>query len=306
MSFLQNPHFQSMYRGVKQADTVQPVKRIFLESAHGDRLAMDYRPNSKAKRRLLILHGITGCSTAASIKDLMAKSYNHGWEPWALNFRGAGQHVPSVPRLYHGGSWDDLDIVSQQLPTDKPWGVIGYSLGANIMVGWLAECSLKHLDLRHSVGISCPLQLWKCAANLETSPIQKIYRIFMVSRIKSRILALIGKFPGLFDPKYVQKIHTFYELDNKITGPLHGYKDAMSYWSDCSSCHYINKVQSTVTLLNSQDDPFFPSEQEVVITNPKAQLLLADKGGHLGFFNPIGQSLLEEAALSLLEEKVQG
>jgi hypothetical protein len=70
-----------------------------------------------------------------------------------------------------------------------------------------------------------------------------------------------------------------------ITAPLHGYRDADDYYSQCSARQYLPNIQIPTLLIHAKDDPFMtnqsiPAPSELA---PQVSLDLHDNGGHVGF-----------------------
>lgn len=85
----------------------------------------------------------------------------------------------------------------------------------------------------------------------------------------------------------IDKICTFREFDEKLTAPLHGYRDADDYYARCSSRFFLKNIRVPTLILHSADDPFMspaslPRKDEL---SPAITLELSHKGGHVGFVN---------------------
>ena len=60
----------------------------------------------------------------------------------------------------------------------------------------------------------------------------------------------------------------------------------MDYWTQCSSLHVLDRIQTPALIVNAQNDPFLtPScfPHAVCADNPALRLLAPRSGGHCGF-----------------------
>ncbi|MCA9791787.1 MAG: hypothetical protein KC910_08325 [Candidatus Eremiobacteraeota bacterium] len=186
----------------------------------------------------------------------------------------------------------------QQLTPGPPLFLAGFSLGANILLKWLGE---RGNDLPETVVGACavcsPLSLEACAARLEAEPMSRLYRWALIFRLKHLARAFARRHPGQLDDSQLHKIRTFWQFDEWITAPLHGYLNARDYWDRCSSLRFLDGVRRPTLLLNAVDDPFLdprllPPETAWVKTEFPLH------GGHLGFVPRGGFDWLESRLLS--------
>ena len=227
-----NAHLQTITRGLLKISPKIPWHRVHLQTDHGDYLSLDsLTPVGPIQARLLVLHGLTGCSGASPIAELALELAQHGVETWALNLRGADRVRPTVPRLYHAGCTDDLEAVFRQLPQDLPWRFVGFSLGANLLLKWLGEEGGKRIPGARAMAVSCPYDLAQCSANLEKTWITRCYRFVLVERLKTIVRDFLKGHPGTLDPASLRECRTFFDFDENITAPLHGFAGAHDYWA---------------------------------------------------------------------------
>ena len=83
----------------------------------------------------------------------------------------------------------------------------------------------------------------------------------------------------------LDNIKTLREFDERVTAPLHGFKNAEQYYSESSCKDFLKYVRIPTLIMNSLDDPFldkktFPSSKDVSET---VELEYHRKGGHAGF-----------------------
>lgn len=242
---------------------------------------MDRIPVEEPRSRLLFLHGITGNSGASPIPEAATLLAREGVEPWVLNLRGADRELPEIPRLYHAGCSEDLDSVFFQLPQDRPWRFVGFSLGANLLLKWLGEGGVE-LDGARAMAVSCPYDLAECAHNLESRFVHRIYRWAMIGRLRKFIDRFALAYPEVLGLETLKQCRTFYEFDEVVTARLHGFDGALDYWQRNSSSRFLSRVQVPTVLLHAQDDPFQPHPPSHIVGSFLSWELYPT-GGHVGF-----------------------
>ncbi len=109
----------------------------------------------------------------------------------------------------------------------------------------------------------------------------------------------LGQINGLGDLK---GISTIWEFDERITAPLHGFRDAEDYYSKCSSMGFIDAIRTDTLLIQSQDDPLIPafSVPRVDRLAPHIEMHLSNRGGHVGFICGNRSNWLEHKILNFI------
>src|SRR5262249_18541941 len=115
-----------------------------------------------------------------------------------------------------------------------------------------------------------------------------VYTRHFLATLKPKSLAKLDRFPGLFDAARVRAARTFYEFDNLVTAPLHGFRDTDDYWSRSSSGQFLERIRVPTLVLNARNDPFLPEHALGAATRKAAPALLLEfptGGGHCGFLS---------------------
>ena len=77
-------------------------------------------------------------------------------------------------------------------------------------------------------------------------------------------------------------------IDDTVTAPIHGFRDAADYYARSSSLHYLAAIRAPTLLLSAIDDPFLPAEvldevRAIARDNPALHVEFTPNGGHGGF-----------------------
>src|SRR5690606_19465112 len=76
---------------------------------------------------------------------------------------------------------------------------------------------------------------------------------------------------------------TFYEFDNAVTAPLHGFRDTDDYWDRSSAKYVLHDITVPTLILNAQNDPFLPPEHLPRDAASCVTLEYPRHGGHVAF-----------------------
>lgn len=318
MPLISSKYKAPLWIGGKHAQTIIPnlfrkvlnapvYTRERISTPDQDFLDLDW--SCKGYERLVILtHGLEGNSRGAYVLA-MAKEFNaHKWDTLSWNFRSCSGELNRSVRLYHAGSSDDLKSVVDFVVKNRNYkeiALIGFSLGANILLKYLGEEGEEiPSSLSKAMAISAPCDLFACIQEL-SSGINRIYLNRFLVSLKAKMVKKSKRFPEIFSGIQIPKIEEFIDFDNQITAPFSGFKDAFHYYAECSSQKRLLNICIPTLILNAQNDPFlhpasFPFEE-----CQKSRLVTLESpydGGHQGFIkmNLMGRYWMEERALEFI------
>jgi hypothetical protein len=111
-----------------------------------------------------------------------------------------------------------------------------------------------------------------------------MYEIHLMNSLKR---SYTEKFKRMESPLNVDvgKLKNFWEFDDKVTAPLHGFSGVDHYYSAASCRQYLGSIKVPTRIIHALDDPFMfpetvPGINEV---STNVEILLARNGGHVGF-----------------------
>ncbi len=210
-----------------------------------------------------------------------------------MHFRGCSGEPNRLAQSYHSGETRDLQTVITELIHREPHSplfAIGYSLGGNVLLKWLGETgeSGRENPLKAAVAVSIPFELAKTAEHLKTG----FSRIYQWHLLHSLSISHMRKFKYLPKPIAIRDIKptalkTFWEFDDAITAPLHGFKNADDYYEKSSSRQYLVKIKTPTLILHALNDPFTTLSALPTIDEISSQVSLefSEHGGHVGFIS---------------------
>jgi predicted alpha/beta-fold hydrolase len=235
---------------------------------------------------VLILHGLGGNIASPYAMGLMKTISKKGWRPALMHFRGSSGIHNRLARGYHSGETEDMAYIIERLQKANPGvpiAAIGISIGGNALLKWLGETGADN-PLKCTVAVSVPFVLKLVAEKLQRG-LSCMYQRHLLKGLKKDMKEKFLHIPCPFDYDRIDKIKNFWEFDDWITAPLHGFKDVHDYYEKSSCRQYLSKISVPTLIIHAKDDPFMtpdaiPDKSELSET---IQLILTDKGGHVGF-----------------------
>jgi predicted alpha/beta-fold hydrolase len=133
------------------------------------------------------------------------------------------------------------------------------------------------------VAISVPFELNKTADHVSKG-LSKFYQWYLVRGLIYKYKQKFKTNKSLLNTD-VNKIGTFWNFDNDVTAPLHGFRDAADYYYKSSSRQYLIKIETPTLIIHAKNDPFTPLNSLPQTDDISDQVLLelCDTGGHVGF-----------------------
>ena len=316
--WLPEGHSQTLWRKFSPPPPV-PQRRQRLELRDGDFIDIDWSQqiqpaDSAADTLVIIQHGLCGCSSSPYVIALQDQLARHGIASTAVNFRGCGGEVNRLAKAYHSGISEDTNEIFENLSIAYPrhqFVFVGYSLGANVLLKWLGEIK-QHPQLRQAIAVSTPFNLALCSTALLNGA-SRWYGSYFVRRLvrdvnsKKQYFAAKGiqeQWQQLDELGDLRGIRTIWEFDDRVTAPLHGFRNAEDYYSKCSSMNFIDEIGVDTLLIQSRNDPMIPPESlpDPATLPANIHLQLLDHGGHVGFISGARDNWLERRIASFIIE----
>lgn len=283
--WLRNPHLQTLWPTLfrrKQKIGIHPER---LELDDGDFLDLSWVGKGDGPI-VLVLHGLNGNVDSSYANAILHTIQLMRWRGVLMHFRGCSGVPNRLARNYHGGETEDLltviQIIRRREPT-TPIYLIGYSLGGNVLLKALGEGKIKDY-IKAAIAVSVPFELNKTADYMRYG-FKRIYQKHLVRGMIKSIRKKIKQVLTSIDIQNLDKCSTFWEFDDAITAPLHGFKNATEYYSQSSCRQYLKQIQTPTLILHAKDDPFTPVDalpQTFELSN-YVQFELSVNGGHVGF-----------------------
>jgi predicted alpha/beta-fold hydrolase len=305
-SILFNGHLETIYPALLRRVTLPPYQRERITTPDNDFLDLDWLKRGSEKL-IIISHGLEGNTSRAYVKGMAKALFSNGFDILAWNYRGCSEEMNRQLRFYHSGATDDLETVILHALKNNYTSIslVGFSLGGNLTLKYLGEERKRPDALHKAIVFSVPLDLHTSCLKI-SQPSNWIYSTRFLLSLKEKVQIKSRTIPEL-SAKGLSKIKTLMEFDDVITGPIHGFKNALDYYSRCSSLPVVHHILIPTCIINAANDPFlstecFPAEQ--LKDHPMVQFVSPDRGGHVGFteFGTKGLYWSERQAVAFLKD----
>jgi len=250
--------------------------RFAMKDGTGDELVGTlHRPAEEHGRPLVVLlHGLTGDQESSYMRVTAREMLKAFYPVLRLNWRGAGPTLGKTRSFYHAGRTDDLVTVIGSMDgtlAANGLAAIGYSLGANVLLKYLAERGgLSHL--RAAVAVSPPIDLHATQQRVAEYRNRRYHR-YLLARMRE-------------ERPCPPDVASILDFDNRVVAPAHGFRDALDYYAQCSSAPHLGAIRTSTLIIHAADDPWIPSQafRDIAWSQFKhARLLMPWSGGHVGF-----------------------
>lgn len=250
-----------------------------------DRHALTTSPQTTA---LVLFHGLEGSSKSHYAQAIAQYFRARGWIVVVAHFRGCSGFPNRMARAYHSGDSGDIAFILDTLRRVVPfacWHSIGVSLGGNAMLKHLGEQRNNIKGLAASAAVSVPLDLVACGSHLSDTLLGRFYSRYFLKSMKKKMVEKARRFPGNIDVARLAQAKTLREFDDRYTAPIHGYKNALDYWTRASSKPLLSQITIPTLVLNARNDPFVPEPSLPGSIDCSDAVLLHQpaEGGHAGF-----------------------
>ncbi|VFR46614.1 Hydrolase, alpha/beta fold family functionally coupled to Phosphoribulokinase [plant metagenome] len=239
---------------------------------------------------LMLFHGLEGGSSSRYAQAIAQHFRGRGWVVVIAHFRGCSGYPNRLARAYYSGDSDEIGFMLQaaraRLPNAR-WHAVGVSLGGNALLKYLGEQGQAAQPLLSAAaGVSVPLDLVAAGNCLSRGVINRqIYSRYFLRTMKSKVLEKASRFPGALDVHRITHARDLREFDDAYTAPMHGFRNALDYWSRAASKPWLAHIQVPTLVLNARNDPFLPEPALPGPAECSASVLLHQpaEGGHAGF-----------------------
>lgn len=256
----------------------------------GDQLVLhdDCPEDWRAGERVAVLvHGLAGSHGSGYMARIADKLARRSCRVFRLDQRGCGAGVELARQTFHAGRTEDLRAaveVTQQLSPKSPVVLVGFSLGASIVLKLLASNgSPLPVQLSAAIAVAPPINLETCSRRIGEGLNRAYDRTFVKSLMKyvrQRSIAMPDSVPVSLQPFP----RSLYEFDARFTAPLGGFADVEDYYRRCSSHPDLPNINLPTCILTSADDPLVPIQSfHDADYSATTRLCITDGGGHLGY-----------------------
>lgn len=282
---------------------LQAYTRERIATPDQDFLDLDWIKQD-AGRLVIISHGLEGNSQRSYIKGMARMCLASNFDVLTWNYRGCSEEMNRELRFYHSGATDDVGVVvNHAIACGYTYiTLIGFSLGGNLTLKYIGE-QQPPKEVKKAVAFSVPLDLHSSCIQI-SRPSNRIYSERFLKSLKKKIITK-AVFRKELDIKGIDAIASLIEFDDHFTAPIHGFKNAVDYYTQSSSLQFLTRITIPTLIINAQNDPFLSKDCYPTATlhdRPFVRFESPAYGGHVGFaqFNKNGLYWSEERAMEFI------
>ncbi len=238
-------------------------------------------------RITILIHGLGGCHSSTYMVRIANRLCASGIRVFRMDMRGCGAGLHLAKGVFHAGRHEDLlravDHI-HKLAEHSPITICGFSLGANLTLKFLGECTHQIPDQVDSgVVVEPPIDLHYCCQKMGTG-VGWAYDSFFAKMLWRDFVSRRDKISGANRLSISRRPRTLLEFDTHITSQLAGFKDAVDYYEFSSAKDVLPQIRVPVAVLTAADDPIVPLEMfDNADWADLTRFYVSQGGGHLGF-----------------------
>ncbi len=295
-----NGHVSTIYPNLLRKVNGIQQNRERVELDDGDFIDLDWsHASSTTKKVAIIIHGLEGNAQRQYMVGL-ARHLNHNdWDTICVNLRNCSGEVNRLYRSYNAGVSDDLERIVNYVLSKNQYiniSLCGFSLGGNLTLKYLGEGRNIPSEIKAAVAISAPCDLHNSLLEINKSK-NYIYEQRFMRHLKAKLYERQAVFPDKITKSDIKACTSLIDIDNLYTSLAHGYKDAIDYYTKCSSKQFLKNIEIPTLILNAKNDSFLGNRcypEDEAKENRHLFLEIPKYGGHVGFYFP-GKTYYNEA-----------
>ncbi|KAK1258391.1 Embryogenesis-associated protein EMB8 [Acorus gramineus] len=340
-----NCHTETIFAAFFRALPDVRYRRECLRTRDDGAVALDWvcgddREIPAASPVLILLPGLTGGSGDTYVRHMLVKARSKRWRVVVFNSRGCADSPVTTPRVlvdrwfslflscglhellfdmqfYSASFTEDLRHVVKHVGTRYPGSrlyTVGWSLGANILVRYLAEES-HNCALSGAVSLCNPFDLVLADENFHKG-FNVVYNRSLaraLQKIFKKHALLFVDMGGEYNIQAAANPRSIREFDEGLTRVSFGFKSVDEYYINASSSRSIAHVHTPLLCIQAANDPFAPGRgipRKDIEENPYCLLIVTPEGGHLGWVAgdeaPFGAPWTDPVVMEFLEHLESG
>ena len=230
---------------------------------------------------LVLVHGLGGSSQSYYAIRAARAAERAGLASLRFDLRGADRLGADY---YHAGLTADLDAAlrSDALTRFEHILLLGYSLGGNMMLRYLAEDPDRRV--RAAASICAPLDLAKSARRIDR-PRGAPYRRHILRALKEIYHRVAERRAVPLPLVDALRIDSFERWDDEVIAPRYGFDGAEDYWAKTSAGYVLDRIRTPTLFVASENDPMVGIEtvRPMLENTSTLRRVITDQGGHVGF-----------------------
>jgi predicted alpha/beta-fold hydrolase len=256
-----------------------------IEDASGKEVLLtgQWREISESKTLGVVIHGLGGNPTSASVLQLANAMEQRGWSTLRYAMRGSESGLD----FYHSGlSRDVLHALSDpRLAHYDEIFIAGLSLGGHVTMRLAASDALDD-RVAALAAICAPLDLDACARFID-KPGAYLYREYVLGGLREHYERVVKNGgPAPISLERMRQIKTIQEWDSLVTVQRFGFETATQYYASQTAIHTLDRIERPTLYAAAIEDPMVPaatSKRPLEAASRAVDVRWVPKGGHVYF-----------------------
>jgi len=288
-----NPHVQTIYPSLFRKIKFSYQQRERLELSDGDFVDLDWTHVSPHNKKLVIItHGLEGDSHRHYVLGMAKLFTRNGYDALGWNCRSCSGEINRLLRFYHHGDISDLREVINHATEQYHYEeiiLVGFSMGGSLTLRMVGEDPANvPAAIKKAIAFSVPCDLLSSVKMLSL-PRNSLYNKRFLKKLGVKIKVKEKLFPGKISSEGYDAIKHFEAFDNRYTAPLHGFENAVDFYTRASVKPFLKNITVPSLIVQALNDSFLSEEcfcYKEAENNPYLFLETPDNGGHCGFMLP--------------------
>jgi predicted alpha/beta-fold hydrolase len=246
-------------------------------------LTGQWREISDSKTLGVVIHGLGGAPSSASVLQIANAMERKGWSTLRYAMRGSQSGLD----FYHSGLSKDVTraLTDPRFARYDEIFIAGLSLGGHITMRLAASDNLDDRVVALAA-ICAPLDLDACARFID-KPGAYLYREYVLAGLRDHYerVAKNGG-PAPISLERMRQIKTIQEWDSLVTVQRFGFDTATQYYASQTAIHTLDKIERPTLYAAALEDPMVPantSMRPLERASQEVDVRWVPKGGHVYF-----------------------
>lgn len=257
---------------------------------------------------IVATYGITGDLENQGFLQLLGrKAIARHYAVVLFDWRGHGKTAELSPTLTSDGLYEGEDFVriaagSKEIGCPAPFWFVGFSLGGQLALWavraaetWGTELNLAGAEIGGGAAICPNLDANRSLTHLSSHPLGRYLERSIVRQLQQLAWRIYRAHPQALEAAAISRLKSIRDFDRELVIESLGFTTVADYYAASSPLPWLPHLTKPTLILYARDDPLFapaivPDLQAACAGNPAVDLLLTDRGGHVGYLsNPACQ-----------------
>ena len=251
-------------------------------------------------------YGITGnLDNQWFLRLLGRKAFAKGYAVVLFDWRAHGKTAQLSPTLTSDGLYEGEDFVriaagAKQLGCPAPFWFTGFSLGGQLALWgvkaaqtlgkWGKNLALASEEIAGGAVICPNLDSNRSLSYLMKDPWGRYLERAIAAELKKLAWQIYQYHPEAIAPEAIARANSIADFDRQLVIEKLGFSSVEDYYEAVNVLYLLPELRKATLILYAADDPLFspsiiPDLQAICAQNQAIDLVLSDRGGHVGYIS---------------------